>query len=309
MPARPGSWSTGTWSRRSTWRCRIIASLRAGRRIEHFVTERVRNDGRRIHVSLTISPVKDEAGNVVGASKIVRDVTQQHEAEERERRLLADAVASNAKFRALFDQGALFAVILDVDGAIVEPNRVSLEGCGYAREQVVGRPLWEGPWWSASAAPIDQVRTAVAEAAAGKTIRAEWPYVAADGAEHALDMTIVPVRDETGRVLFLAATGSDVTERRAAERERQIAQNRFAVLAELAQTLSQTLDPDAVGERVADNVRMLLRARASILYTLTAKGLVIVAVSGATGPGLARGFVLAPDTGMAWLAIRNRQGL
>ena len=53
----------------------IIASLKAGQRIEHFETERLRSDGRRILVSLTISPIKDEAGNVVGASKIVRDVT------------------------------------------------------------------------------------------------------------------------------------------------------------------------------------------------------------------------------------------
>jgi PAS domain S-box-containing protein len=195
----------------------IIASLRAGRRVDHFVTERVRSDGRRIHVSLTISPIKDEAGNVVGASKIVRDVTQQRAAEERERKLLADAVASNAKFRALFDQGALFAVMLDVDGTIVEPNRLSVEGSGYAREQVAGRRFWEGPWWASSAALIDQVRKAVADAAAGKTIRAEMPYLAANGGEHTVDLTIVPVRDETGRVLFLAATGSDITERRELE--------------------------------------------------------------------------------------------
>src|SRR4029450_6483727 len=51
----------------------IIASLKAGRRVEHFETERLRSDGRRILVSLTISPIKDEAGNVVGASNIVRD--------------------------------------------------------------------------------------------------------------------------------------------------------------------------------------------------------------------------------------------
>src|SRR6185295_267509 len=65
----------------------IIASLKAGRRVEHFETERLRSDGKRILVSLTISPIKDDAGNVVGASKIVRDVTRQRQAEERERQL------------------------------------------------------------------------------------------------------------------------------------------------------------------------------------------------------------------------------
>jgi len=68
----------------------IIASLRAGKRIEHFETERVRSDGNRIVVSLTISPIKDEAGNVIGASKIVRDVTERKRLEDDLRGLAAD---------------------------------------------------------------------------------------------------------------------------------------------------------------------------------------------------------------------------
>lgn len=68
----------------------IIASLRDGRRIEHYETERVRRDGQRINVSLTISPIKDDAGNVIGASKIVRDVTDRRRLEDDLRRLAAD---------------------------------------------------------------------------------------------------------------------------------------------------------------------------------------------------------------------------
>ena len=69
---------------------RIIASLKAGHRIEHFETERMRADGGRRHVSLTISPLKDDAGNVVGASKIVRDMTDRKRAEDDLQRLAAD---------------------------------------------------------------------------------------------------------------------------------------------------------------------------------------------------------------------------
>jgi PAS domain S-box-containing protein len=66
---------------------RIIASLKAGQRIEHFETERVRSDGRRVLVSLTVSPIKDDAGGIVGASKIVRDVTRQHQIEAERQRM------------------------------------------------------------------------------------------------------------------------------------------------------------------------------------------------------------------------------
>lgn len=54
----------------------ILRRLRSGERVEHFETERVTKDGKRVFVSLTISPVKDSSGRVVGASKIARDVTR-----------------------------------------------------------------------------------------------------------------------------------------------------------------------------------------------------------------------------------------
>jgi PAS domain S-box-containing protein len=55
---------------------RILARLRRGERVDHFETIRVRKDGSRLNISLTISPVKDAQGLVVGASKIARDITQ-----------------------------------------------------------------------------------------------------------------------------------------------------------------------------------------------------------------------------------------
>ncbi len=72
----------------------ILAAIRRGERLEHFETERVRKDGRRIHVSVTVSPIKDAAGNVIGASKIARDVTARKRAEQavRERRAIVDAI-------------------------------------------------------------------------------------------------------------------------------------------------------------------------------------------------------------------------
>ncbi len=72
----------------------ILRQLRAGQRIQHYETVRVTKDGRHLAVSLTISPVKDDAGHIVGASKILRDITQRKEEErksqnkQRQQRLL-----------------------------------------------------------------------------------------------------------------------------------------------------------------------------------------------------------------------------
>jgi PAS domain S-box-containing protein len=207
---------------------RIIASLKVGRRVEHFETERVRRDGRTILVSLTISPVKDASGTVVGASKIARDITRQRLSEERERGLLAEAAAANAKFRAFFDQGAALAGIMNLDGTIIEPNRLLWEGCGYARERVIGVPFWDGPWWAPSSLLVERVKTGTAAAAAGRSFRAELPYYVADGSERIADVIILPIKDDAGRVLFLAFTATDITDRKRAEAELE----KFATLVE-----------------------------------------------------------------------------
>ncbi|MGY4474509.1 PAS domain S-box protein [Bradyrhizobium sp. USDA 3364] len=83
----------------------ILTRLRRGERIDHFETVRQRKNGSLIVVSLTVSPVKDASGKIVGASKIARDITEQkknqelivtlaREAEHRSKNLLANAMAT-----------------------------------------------------------------------------------------------------------------------------------------------------------------------------------------------------------------------
>jgi len=74
----------------------IMQRLRAGERVDHFETERVHREGRIIPVSLTISPIKDDAGHVIGASKIARDITERRRAEQ----ALKDADLAKDRFLA-----------------------------------------------------------------------------------------------------------------------------------------------------------------------------------------------------------------
>ena len=68
----------------------IIATLKAGSPIDHFETERVRKDGQQVLVSLTVSPIRDDDGRVIGASKIARDISDRKLVEDNLRRLAAD---------------------------------------------------------------------------------------------------------------------------------------------------------------------------------------------------------------------------
>ncbi|HXH83000.1 MAG TPA: PAS domain S-box protein [Candidatus Tectomicrobia bacterium] len=73
----------------------ILARIRRGEGIDHFETVRATKDGRRLDISLTVSPVRDADGRIVGASKIARDVTERRRLEDERDRLLIEAQASN----------------------------------------------------------------------------------------------------------------------------------------------------------------------------------------------------------------------
>jgi PAS domain S-box-containing protein len=91
----------------------VVARLRRGEKVDHFETVRQRKDGRLVPISLTISPIHDERGVVVGASKIARDIGERKEAEAERSRLLALAELNAAITNTLNEVGATVASALD----------------------------------------------------------------------------------------------------------------------------------------------------------------------------------------------------
>ena len=204
----------------------ILARLRRGERIEHFETIRVHKDGSPLNISLTISPVRDAAGRVIGASKVARDITEQKRAEKRERQIVAKAIEANAKFRAVFEQTTVFAGIMTTDGIIIEANKLCLEACGYRAEDVLGKPFWQTPWWQNFAESRDKIRAATPLAAQGIPYREMLHYSWADGTERLVDFALYPIIGEHGEILFLHPTGVDVTDiKRAEENYRRLAES------------------------------------------------------------------------------------
>ncbi len=184
---------------------RIIASLKAGQRIEHFETERVRADGRLIPVSLTISPVKDDEGNIVGASKIVRDITYQRQAE-----------ADRQKFVTLIETSTDFIGMCDLEGVPFFVNRAGLNLVGLDDIEEARRMPVVSFFF-----PEDQARIAndffpsVLKAGHGevevrfrhfKTGEARW-----------MAYKVVTLPDAAGRPIAFATVSQDVTERKRME--------------------------------------------------------------------------------------------
>ena len=81
----------------------ILARIRRGERFDHFETIRLAKDGRRLSVSITVSPIKDSAGHVVGASKVARDITERKNAEAALKKAMEEAEAANRERLHLLD--------------------------------------------------------------------------------------------------------------------------------------------------------------------------------------------------------------
>jgi PAS domain S-box-containing protein len=91
----------------------VLAQVRSGAKVDHFDTIRRRKDGSPIPISLTVSPIRDDRGRIVGASKIARDISERREAERERARLLAEAERHAATTERLNHVGAIVAATLD----------------------------------------------------------------------------------------------------------------------------------------------------------------------------------------------------
>src|SRR5205807_4385511 len=94
---------------------RIMARLRNGEKLEPLAPVRLRKDGRKIVVSLAVSPLRDGAGRLIGGSTIARDITERKRTEQLVRR-------SEARFRQLFEVAADATFLIDRRGTILEAN-------------------------------------------------------------------------------------------------------------------------------------------------------------------------------------------
>jgi PAS domain S-box-containing protein len=169
-------------------------------------------DGREVVVDSRMQVFGDDT-----VLEVNRDVTEVKTLIARQAELLGNYLATAAKFEAVFNQSGIFAGILDLQGYVREVNDLAVHWCGYTREQVLGRPFWDTPWWRGSEEMKARIRFATEQAASGNVFREELRYWVADGGERIVDFAIHPIRDQAGAVTFLHPTGIDITERKEIE--------------------------------------------------------------------------------------------
>ena len=139
---------------------------------------------------------------------------------EQQRKHAQDAVReSERKIRAVLDQTFQFIGLMEPDGTLIEANRSALEFGGLEESDVLGKKFWETPWWSHSTELQQRLQEGLQRALAGELFRFEAHHPGPDGTIHYVDVSLKPVIDEHGEVIYVIPEGRDITERRQAEKE------------------------------------------------------------------------------------------
>ena len=199
--------------------------------------------GGRCQMESHAAPFRNADGGTVQLA-VTRDVSERKRAEAREQTAAAEAIAANAKFRAIFEQTTVFAGIMTKDGVLVEANKMSLDACGFKAEEVLGKSFHATAWWRNSKESQAKIREATPLAAQGIPYRETLVYSWADGTERLVDFALYPIVDDHGNVFCLHPTGVDVTAQKLAEEKyRALAESLDAeVRARTAQLQSSNSD-------------------------------------------------------------------
>ena len=201
----------------------ILERLRRGEAIDHYETIRVAKDGRRLDISLTISPMQDSSGNIVGASTIARNITER----KRDEKALKE---SEWLYRTVIEQARENIFLVDAETRrVVESNRAFHQTLGYTEEELRNMTLYD-----IVAADRESIDSNI------RRILEQKYRSVGERKFHRKNGSLVDVEVSVSTILrngreTLCAVAHDITERKRREEAQRF-------LAEVGATLSSSLD-------------------------------------------------------------------
>ena len=215
---------------------RVVAESLAGEAsLKPFALEARyrRHDGEYRWLRSVSSPRFGIEGEHVGFIGVASDITLAKEAElalkaEVEART-AELGASEARFRAIFETALEVLVLLTPDGTVIEQNRKPAAWRPANTAQAIGRKIWDGPTMTAYPQHRPVLKQAVAEAAAGRMFTTELLMERPGAPTAHLDLSVQPVRDGEGNVIYLLLEARDITDLKAAQEQLRQAQKMEAL--------------------------------------------------------------------------------
>jgi PAS domain S-box-containing protein len=231
----------------------ILSRIRRGERVDHFDTVRRAKDGRLIPISLTVSPIKDEDGNIIGASKFARDISERRRAEQALRE-------EKARLHATLNGIGDAVIVTNAEGRVTMMNPVAQRLTSWT-EEGVGHPLGEvfRIINEQSRQPVENPVAKVLRQGQIVGLANRAVLIDKDGRERPIDDSAAPIKNEQGQTVGVVLVFRDVTERRRAEEALKEADRRKdEFLATLAHELRNPLAP------ICNAVELLRNAESNV---------------------------------------------
>src|SRR6185436_5575805 len=151
---------------------------------------------------MTAEPPVPNLANVRGTALLAGDTREQH------RQKIA---------RITLDSMVQFVGLLDARGTVLEINQVALDAVGITLSDVEGKPFWTTFWWQVSDEINRELRDAITRAGHGEFVRWDTEIFGRAGGKETIiiDASLMPVKDDRGNVVLIAAEGRDITEKKA----------------------------------------------------------------------------------------------
>jgi PAS domain S-box-containing protein len=184
----------------------ILEKIRHGQRVEHYETVRRRKDGRLLDISLTISPIKNKEGKIIGASKIARDISERKRGEKQ------------ISFQAhLLDAVEQAVIATDLNGTIVYWNSFAEGLYRWTAAEALGANILE---IIPAAETREQAIEILTRLRGGKSWSGEFLVRRKDGSVFPAMVTDSPIVSEQGELIGVVGVSIDISERKRAEEER-----------------------------------------------------------------------------------------
>jgi PAS domain S-box-containing protein len=186
------------------------------------------SNGETVWVELRVTPLKDKDGNVTAALELAVPITERKKAED-------ELSSKEKRFRAIFDKSFQFALILDINGNVLEMNELCYTVHGPLAEGCLGKPFWKAAWWSQFPEVAEKTKLAIQSCQVGKIVHDEVKFIDKDFQIHHGIRIFSPITDENGKLLYISVVGLDISERKQAEAALQKSEERFRQVSENAE--------------------------------------------------------------------------
>ncbi len=250
-----------------------LRRVQRGERVAQYESVRVTKDGRTLHVSIAISPIRDASGHIVGTSKILRDISAQKWAEEEIARLAADSERQRRLYETILTNTPDFVYVFSLDHRVLYANEALIKMWGRGQDGAIGKTFLEigyEPWHAEMHdREIDQVR------ATRQPIRGEVPFTGTHG-QRQYDYIFVPIFGADGEVEAVAGTTRDVTDSKQAEQAVRSNDERLRMALAAARMVAWEWTSADRELRVSENVGDVLGVSAGVGLTTIDQALALL---------------------------------